>query len=131
DADDKPIGENPRAARNARPVAAALANDRRTFAGDSALIDRRDSLDDFSVARDQFAGADEHDIIFAEARCRHEREAGTLARLVKLGGRHITTRLPKRVGLRLAASLGDRFGKVREQDREPKPGGNREDEPER
>ena len=42
-----------------------------------------------------------------------------------------SARLPQRVGLRLAASLGHRLGEVREEHREPEPERHREDEPRR
>ena len=52
DADDEPVGEHPRAAGDRAAVAAALADDRRALAGDGALVDRGDALDDLAVARD-------------------------------------------------------------------------------
>ena len=60
-----PVGEDLRAAGDRRAVAAALADDRRGFAGDRRFVDRGDALDDLAVARDHLAGLDQHDI----ARC--------------------------------------------------------------
>ena len=51
DADDEPVGEDARAAGDRAAVAAALADDRRALAGDGALVDRGDALDDLAVAR--------------------------------------------------------------------------------
>ena len=59
---------------------------------------------------------------------RHKLMAGAVARLVELLGLHVAAGRPQRIGLRLAASLGHRFGKIGEQHREPQPGRNAEDE---
>ena len=61
-------------------------------------------------------------------RGRDELMAGAAPRRVELLGLHVAARRPQRVGLRLAAPLGHRLGKVGEQHREPQPGGNAENE---
>ncbi len=45
DAHDEPVGQHARAAGDRREVAAGLADHRRRFAGDRALVDRRDAFD--------------------------------------------------------------------------------------
>ena len=50
DADDEPVGQDARAAGDRAAVAAALADDGRALAGDGALVDRGDALDDLAVA---------------------------------------------------------------------------------
>ena len=74
DADDDPVGEDPRAAGDRAPIAAALADDRRALAGDGALVDRGDALDHLAVGRDDLAGLDEHVVALAQ------RGAGTSSR---------------------------------------------------
>ena len=53
DAHDDPVGQHARAAGHRREVAAGLADDRRRFAGDRALVDRGDAFDDLAVERDR------------------------------------------------------------------------------
>ena len=53
---------DPRAAGDRRAVAAALADDRRRFAGDRRFVDRGDALDHLAVARDHVAGLDQHEV---------------------------------------------------------------------
>ena len=61
-AHDDPIGDDPRAAGDGTAVAAAFADHRRTLAGDRALVDRGDSLDDFAVGRDDLARPHDHHV---------------------------------------------------------------------
>ncbi len=68
DAHLDPVGDDLRAAGHGRAVAAALADDRRRFAGDGGFIDRGDALDDLAIARDEIAGLDQHDIAWLESR---------------------------------------------------------------
>ena len=55
----------------ARPVAAALADDRGGLAGDGGLVDRGDALDDLAVAGDELARLDDHEVALAQLRGRH------------------------------------------------------------
>ena len=54
---------------------------------------------------------------------------GAVARRVELLGLHVAAGCPQRIGLRLAAPFGHRFGKIGEQHREPQPGRNAKNEP--
>ena len=130
DADNEPIGQDARAAGDAAAVAAAFADDRRTFAGDGAFVDRGDAFDDFAVAGNHVAGLDQDDIVFAQRSGRHERDGAAPWRgassFLACTSRRVAA---QRVGLGLAAAFGHRFGEVGEQHREPQPGGNAEDEP--
>ena len=63
-----PVGDHARAAGDRRAVAAALADDRRRFAGDRGLVDRGDAFDHLAVARDEVAGLDQHDVARLELR---------------------------------------------------------------
>ena len=60
DADDDPVGDDRRAAGDARAVAARFANHRGRFAGDRRFVDRGDAFDDFAVAGNDLPGLD-HD----------------------------------------------------------------------
>ena len=123
DPDLDPVGEDGRAAGDGRAVAARLADDRRGFAGDRRFVDRGDALDDLAVGRGSFAGLDEHDVADRAARA----PGPSRTRRRALG--HAAGAWPpvsvrvrrKRIGLRLAAAFGDRFGEVGEQHGEPEP----------
>src|ERR1700726_647085 len=52
----------PVAPGNRGAAAAALADDRRRFAGDRRLVNRGDTLNDLAVAGDQIIGLDQHEI---------------------------------------------------------------------
>ena len=122
DPDDEPVRDEPGAAGDGRAVAAGFADHRRGLAGDGALVDRGDALDDLAVGRDDVAGLDEDDVAAAELRGRHRLE-GVVRRV---GGRQL---LAGGLGLggaqarrlRLAAALGDRLGEVREEHGQPEP----------
>ena len=107
-----------RAAGHRRAIAAAFADHGGRLAGDGRLVDRGDALDDFAVAGD----------VVARPRPRtwsplRRAEAGTslFAAVVQLAGDRLVAHLAQRVGLGLAAALGDRLGEVGEQHREPQP----------
>ena len=57
--DDDPVGQDARAAGDARAVAAGLADHRGALAGDRRLVDRGDALDDLAVGRDDLPGLDD------------------------------------------------------------------------
>ena len=128
DAHFDPVRNDPRAAGHGRPVAARFANDRRRFAGDRRLVDRRDAFDDLAVGRDEFAGVHHDHVVLAEARRRHLLHAIAGRQPVR---HRFGPRLSERVCLRLAAALRHRLGEVGEQDREPQPEGDlsREERP--
>ena len=117
DLHDDPIGEHPGTSGHARAIAAGLANDRGTLAGDGTLIDRGDTGDDLAVRRNDLARLDQYQIAGAKLRRGYELailrfEAVQPAR----GG--VLSRRPQAVGLGLAARLGQGLGEVREQDGE-------------
>ena len=123
DAHDDLVREHPGAAGDRRAVTARLADDRRRLTGDRRLVDAGDALDDLAVAGDDLAGGDDALVADVErgARPLLDRPVGPPA------ARHrLRPGLAQRVGLRLAAALGDRLGEVREQHREPQEHG---DEP--
>ena len=113
-----PVGQHLGAAGHRRAVAARLANDRRRLAGDGALVHRRDAFDDVAVGRDHLAGRHPDDVALAQRRRRHDLvgPVRALALRDRLG-----LGPPQRVGLRLAAALGHRFGEVGEQHGQPQP----------
>ena len=111
----------------ARAVAAALADHRRRLAGDRGLVDARDALDHVAVAGDQLAAPRRR----PRRPCGAPRPGPSRCRPSRAGARSSPCASAQRVGLRLAAALGDRLGEVREEHREPEPGGDRAGEPER
>ena len=129
DADDEPVGEHARAGDDGAPIAAALADDRRALAGDRASLTDATPSTNLAVAGDVVAGLDEDDVALAKRRPTRRR-CVTLPslRLGELLRGRVLARCAERVGLRLAATLGHRFGEVREQDREPEPERDGEDE---
>ena len=66
DADFDFVREHARAAGDGAAVAAGFADDRRGFAGDGGFIHRRRAENDFAVGGNDFVGAHENDIAFAE-----------------------------------------------------------------
>ncbi len=98
-----------------------FADDRRGFAGDRRLVDRGHADDHLAVRRNHVAGFDEDDVADLEAGARHQpvilRVAGTGQKL----GLGLGALTAQRVGLRLAAALGDGFGEIGEQHGEPQP----------
>ena len=117
-ADLDPVRQHLRAAGHGRAVAAGLADHRRRFARDRRLVDRRHTLDDLAVGRDELAGLHHHHVVLAQRGGRHG--LGLPA-----GGQPVRHRLgpglAQRVGLRLASPFGHRLGQVGEQDRGPQP----------
>ena len=118
DADLDPVRQHSRAAGDGRPIAAGLADDRRRFAGDRRLVHRRDAFDDLAVGRDELAGLDHDHVALAQGGCRDD--VGEACRRQPVGN-GFGPRPAQRVGLRLAAPFGHRFGEVREQHRQPEP----------
>ena len=114
DLDDDPVGEHARAAGDRAAVAAGLADHGRGLAGDRGLVDRGDALDHGAVAGDQLAGLDDHDVAAAQLGRR-------LLAAVAQTRDGLRAHRAQRVGLRLAAALGERLGEVGEDDREPEP----------
>ena len=128
DLDHEPVGEQPRAARDRGAVAARLADDRRGLARDRRLVDRADALDDLAVRGNDLAGLDDDDVAAPELGRGDLLDPAGL-RATERGRRR--ARRPERVRLRLAASLGDRLGEVREEHGQPEPEGDGAGEPER
>ena len=131
-ADDEPVREHARAAGDGREVAAGFAHHRRAFAGDRALVDRRDALDDLAVGRRSISPASTRTMSPLRRRARRARSSSAAlhaAARPSFVAPDVAARRAQRGGLRLAAPFGERLGEVREQHREPEPGGDREDEP--
>ena len=118
DLDPDPVGQHLRAAGHRRAVAARLADDRRGLAGDGALVDRRDALDDFAVGGNDLARRDADDVALAERRRRHGLVRAVRALAL---GDGLGLGLAQRIGLRLAAPLGHRLREVGEEHRQPEP----------
>ena len=96
------------------------ADDRGRLAGDGGLVDRGDALDHLAVGGDDVAGLDQHDVADLQAGARDELVVLRVGRAQQLGLR-LRALAPQRVGLGLAAALGDGFGEVGEQHGEPQP----------
>ncbi len=122
DLDHDPVREHPGAARDGAAVAAGLAHHRRRLAGDRRLVDRGDPLDHGAVAGDRLARLD-HDHVAAV------QLGGRLLVAVAQVGDRLGPHRAQRVGLRLAAPLGQRLGEVGEDDGQPEPGRDREGKP--
>ena len=120
DADADPIGQHLRAAGHRRAVAAGLTDDGGRLAGDGRLVDRGDALDDLAVGRDEIAGLDQHDVADLQAGAGDELVVLGIRRLQQLGLR-LGALAPQRIGLRLAAALGNGLREVGEQNRQPQP----------
>ena len=120
DADADPIGQHLGSAGHRRAVAARLADDRGRFAGDGCLVDRGDALDHLAVGGDVVAGLDQHDVADPQAGAGDKLIVSGIRCLQELGLR-LGALTPERVGLRLAAALGNGLREVGEQDRQPQP----------
>src|SRR6185312_5054201 len=105
DPDDEPVGEDTRPAGDRAPVAAALADDRGALAGDRALVDRGDAVDDLAVPGDGVAGLDQHVVPLAELGGDHRGRPGVPPRLGEPPRLDVLARLAQRVGLRLPSPL--------------------------
>ena len=119
DAHDDAIGQDACAAGDAGAIAAGLADDRRGFAGDGRLVDESDAFDDLAVAGNHLAGFNDDAVARSQldsrrrsrsSRPRAERKAGVSP-----------PRLAQRIGLGLAARLGQRRREVGEQHRQEQP----------
>ena len=95
-------------------VAAALADHRRALAGDRALVDAGDAVDDVAVAGDDVAGLAHDAIALPQLRRGHGSSVPSAVQPPRDG---VGLGAAQRVGLRLAAALGDRLGEIGEQRR--------------
>ena len=111
-ADHDPVGEHPRSAGHARPVAAGLADHRCALAGDRRLVDRGHPLDDLAVGRNDLADLDHHAIAGLEL---GRGDLGRLAGRLEPVGDRVLTRGPQALRLGLAARLGQGLGEVGEE----------------
>ena len=119
DLDHDPIRDDPRAASNARAIAARLADDRRGFAGDRGFVHRRDPFDDFAVAGNHLPCR--YDDAVARSQIgRQDFLEATAGSIEAIGGR-LAARLAQRFGLRLAARFRERGREIREQHGQEKP----------
>ena len=121
DAHAYPVGKHLRAAGDGRAIAAEFANDRRRFPSDGGFVDRSHALDHLSVGRNDVAGFNQHDVIDLELRRGNQPIALRIVRAGYQLGLGFGALPPQRFGLSLAPTLGDRFGEVGEQHREPQP----------
>ena len=112
------VGENLRAARHRRAVAAGFADDRGGFAGNRAFVDGGHPFDDLAIAGDQFTRGNEHDITDLEAGGRN----GLRAAGGNPAGDEFGFGPLQAFRLRAAPAFGDGFRKGGEQHREPEPG---------
>jgi len=62
DPDFDDIGKDTSATGDGGPVAACFANDGRRFTGNRRLVDRRNSLDHFSIARNEISGRNQNHV---------------------------------------------------------------------
>ena len=118
DLDDDPIRKHPRAARDARAVAAGLADHRGRLAGDGRFVDGSHAFDDLAVAGNHVAGNHFHLVSRAEFGGNRLLDVPSSRKRAGRGG---APRLPQGVGLGLAAGLGNGRGEVREQQRRHEP----------
>ena len=123
DADDHTIAEHARATGHGATVAAVFTHDGGGFAGDDGLIDGGDALDDIAVGRDHVTGFADDEVAFDEI------GGGDffLAGAGETAGEGQRAGSLESIGLRLAATFGDGFGEVREQDGEEQPQGDLQD----
>src|SRR5262249_31155341 len=128
DSHDDPIGEHARAAGDGTQVAASLADYRRRFARDGAFVHRRDALYDLAVAGNEVARFHQNEVSAPEGRGRRRHHLAVTLPLGEELRLDLASRLPQRLRLRLAAALGDRYGEIREEHREPERDRYREDE---
>ena len=91
------------------------------FAGDCRFVDRGHSLDHFAVGWDHVAGFHEHKVAHLEVRAGHEPVILLVARTGDQLGLSLGALAPQRIGLGLAAALGNGFGEIRKQHGEPQP----------
>jgi len=127
DLHDDPVAEHAGSPGDSAAVAAVLAHDGSGFTGDRRLVDARDAGDDVAVSGDHLARFDDHDVTESEVGGRGVDGSGVQSirvLLVVVGdpsrqGRRAGR--PQRLGLGLAAALGNGLREVREQDREPEP----------
>ena len=95
----------------------------RGFARDRRFVDRSHAFHNLAVARDDFAGLDQHHVVELEVLgVDDEQDAVQLVGVGVAPRRGVGARLAQRVRLSLAASLGDRLGEIGEQNGEPQPG---------
>ena len=115
---DDPVGEHLRPAGHGVAVAAALADDGRALAGDRALVDAGDALDDVTVTGDHVARLAHDAVALAQLR-RRDLLLGAVA--AQPARDRVRPGATQRVGLGLAAAFGDRLREVGEHDGQPQP----------
>ncbi len=110
--DDDLVRQHARAAGYARAVATRFADHGRRLPRDRRLVDRSKSLDDFSIAGNDFTGV--NDDFIAGEQGGGKRQFDRSIRLPN-SGRCFASGLAERVGLRLAPRFGQRGGEIGEQ----------------
>ncbi len=108
------VGEYFRTARDGTLVTAGFTDHRSRLTRDGAFVDRRQSLDYLTVGRDGVARDAFEYVTLAQRRAADDVR---LSILLDTFGRSLLTGPAQRVGLRLAARLGDSLGKVGEEHR--------------
>ena len=122
DADGDRVGQYAGAAGNAGTVAAGLADHGRGFAGDGGFIHAGRAFHHFAVGGDKFPSADNHEVALLE-HVGHDLNGLSVHKLL---GDGLGTGTLQGVGLRLAAGLRQRLGKIGEQHRSPQDDGHRQ-----
>lgn len=108
------VGKHFGTARDGTFVAARLADHRGGLARDGALVDRSEPLDNLAVGGDRVTGDAFEEVTLPEVGTAHDMR---LSVGVDPLGRGFLTGLAQRVGLRLAARLGNGLGEVGEEHR--------------
>ncbi len=117
----QPVGDHARAAGDRGAITTGAADHRSRFAGNRALVDRGDAFDRIAVGRNEMTCLDQD--VIAESQCTG---GDGRARCVapgagKLYRRELLLRVAQTRRLGCAATFGERFGEVGEQQRDPQP----------
>ena len=118
DANGDLVRQHARAAGDGAAVPAALANDRGRFARDGRFVHRGRPFDHIAVGGDDFGGAHQDDVSFAEIGGVHLLKLPVFPNAPGLG---LDARFAQGLGLGFAAPFRHRFGKIGKQDRKPQP----------
>ncbi len=117
DANNNAVAEDARAAGDSAPVAAALTDDRRGFAGDGRFVHAGDAIDHIAVGRNHIARFAHHGIAFLQIR-----SGDFFFPAVAQASRHrFLPRFSQAGRLGFAPAFGHRLRKIGEEHREPQP----------
>ncbi len=98
-----------------------FANHGSGLAGDGRFVDRCHTLDHVAIGGNEVARLDENDVAGLQLHRGDHVVALAVFGVRQFLGADVRLRRAKACGLRLAASFGDGFREIREQDREPQP----------